>query len=187
MKRYKFLKICAGIVLSALIIIPLAFSAVSYSAENDPLVTLSYLTEIILPQMKKDVSAEIDKKIAQSAEVINHITTPDENPGENTDENSGSEENSPLGTFTLLELENGKCVYTNSVLEFIVRPGSSVSAISPFPEQGIADITNAVEYLDGDEIKINSYCLIPRGNDGRGIKVNNELSYILVRGDYYIG
>ncbi len=183
MKRYKFLKICAGIVLSALIIIPLAFSAVSYSAENDPLVTLSYLTEIILPQMKKDVSAEIDKKIAQSADVINIITTPDEN----ADENSGSEEHSPLGTFTLLELENGKCVYTNSVLEFIVRPGSSVSAISPFPEQGIADITNAVEYLDGDEIKINSYCLIPRGNDGRGIRVNNELSYILVRGDYYIG
>ena len=58
-------------------------------------------------------------------------------PDENADENSGSEEHSPLGTFTLLELENGKCVYTNSVLEFIVRPGSSVSAISPFPEQGI--------------------------------------------------
>ncbi|MBR5721439.1 MAG: hypothetical protein IKX78_03020 [Clostridia bacterium] len=186
MKRYKFLKICAGIVLSALIIIPLAFSAVSYSAENDPLVTLSYLTDIILPQMKQDVSAEIDKKIAASADIINSVTSPDKSQS-GSDENNDGEEHSPLGTCTLLELENGKCVYTNSVLEFIVRPGSSVSAISPFPEQGIADITNAVEYLEGDEIKINSYCLIPRGNDGRGIKVNNELSYILVRGDYYIG
>ncbi len=178
MKKYKFLKICAGIVLSAMIIIPLAFSAVSYSAGNDPLVTLSYLTEIILPQIKNDVTAEVEKQVNALANVT-EVTVPDDT--------ASDEMHSPLGTYTLLELENGKCVYTNSVLEFIVRPGSSVTTISPFPEQGIADITNAIEYLDGDEIKINSYCIIPRGNDGRGIKVNNEISYILVRGDYYIG
>ena len=71
--------------------------------------------------------------------------------------------------------------------EFIVRPGSNVCAVSPFPSQGIADITNGIEVLDGEKISINAYCLIPRGADGRGMTVVSEKAYIMIRGDYTIG
>ena len=75
----------------------------------------------------------------------------------------------------------------DSICEFIVRPGSRVAVISPFPSQGVADITNGIEVLGGENVSINAYCLIPRGADGRGLTVLSEKAYIMIRGDYTIG
>lgn len=178
MKR-KFLKIGAAV--SAL---AAGFCVIGYSlkpaAESDPLVTLSYLTEIIMPQIKQDILAEVSKSYGSVFDDANQDDDSSVSGEQIQTDNSES-------SYTLVELTEGECLYTDSVLEFIVRPGSSVEAISPFEAQGIADITNAAEYLDGDVIPVNSYCIIPRAGDGRGIKVINEKSYILVRGEYYIG
>ena len=173
----------------------MSFSLVSHSDNNDPLVTLSYLNDIILPQMKQDILTEVKIHNDMSGIVNDNFPTQDAlgkdySFGENSISESdkvNSNLQSSTGTYTLLELEYGKCVYSNSALEFIVRPGSDVRAISPFSEQGIADITKATEYLNGDIIPENSYCLIPRGADGRGFQVFNDKSYILIRGEYYIG
>lgn len=171
--KHKSLKIGAAALVCVLLLFVFAFSLVSYSDSdgNDPLVTLSYLTDVLLPQFKKDVLMEV-------AKTGGTVSEPDTPQTPNT---------SASGTYTLLELKKGEKLYTNSVLEFIVRPGSAVTVISPFEGQGIADITGGVEYLNGDTVAFNSYCLIPRGGDGRGIEVINEKSYILVRGEYYIG
>ena len=166
--KHKALKIGASILICVMLLSVFAFSLVSYSDGSDPLVTLSYLTDVLMPQFKKDVLMEVAKTDGSS--------------GSDSTQTSGAN-----GTYTLLELENGTKLYTNSVLEFIVRHGSDVAVISPFDEQGIADITNGIEYLDGDTVTHNAYCLIPRGSDGRGIEVLNDKSYILVRGEYYIG
>lgn len=169
----KSLKVGTVILLCALCLGAFSFSLITYSDSDDPLVTLSYLTDIILPQMKKDILMEV-----ATQENASGVISPDA-PSASASEVSGD--------YTLLELENGQCLYTNSVCEFIVRPGSDVQAVSPFETQGIADLTNGTEYLDGDTIALNAYCVIPRGSDGRGIVVLNEKSYILVRGEYYIG
>lgn len=173
--KHKSLKIGAAALVCVMLLSVFAFSLVSYSDSdsdgNDPLVTLSYLTDVLLPQFKKDVLMEV----AKTGGTVSAPDTP-QTPDAATN-----------GTYTLLELEKGAKLYTNSVLEFIVRPGSAVTVISPFEGQGIADITGGVEYLNGDSVAFNSYCLIPRGGDGRGIEVINEKSYILVRGEYYIG
>lgn len=166
----RFIKISAVVLVALTICTILSFSLISQSQGNDPLVTLSYLTEIILPKMKSDIVAEVTTSIE---------TTVDDSANITTDISSG--------TYSIIELTNGQCLYANSAVEFIVRPGSDIRAISPFPAQGIADITKNVEYLNGDSVEINSYCVIPRGGDGRGIQVFNEKSYILVRGEYYIG
>lgn len=174
--KNKKLKAGAVFLIVALLVGTFSLSLVSFSESSDPLVTLSYLTDIILPQMKKDILMEIAVQDGASGEITPPVSD------EDTDT-----PNAPSGAYTLLELTNGQKLYTNSVLEFIVRPGSDVQVISPFEEQGIADITNGNEYLDGDTVEINAYCLIPRGGDGRGIEILNEKSYILVRGEYYIG
>ncbi len=163
--KHRPLKLGTVVLLCTLLIGAFSFSLVSYSEGSDPLVTLSYLTEIILPQFKKDVLMEVAK-------------------GDTGNTNAASAESS---SYTLLELKCGQKLYAESVLELIVRPGSEVCVISPFDEQGIANITGSKEYLDGDAVEHNAYCLIPRGGDGRGIEVLNEKSYILVRGEYSIG
>ena len=158
--KKRFIKISAIVLLSLTICAVFSLSIVTNSQGSDPLVTLSYLTDIILPQMKSDVLAAVS-----------------------VSSNTSSSSNS----YDIIELTYGQCLYAASPVEIIVRPGSDVRAISPFPNQGIADITRCKEYLNGQMLDINSYCLIPRGGDGRGIQVFNQKSYILVRGEYYIG
>lgn len=183
-----------AVLICVTLIISISLSVVSFSDSSDPLVTLSYLTEIILPQFRRDVSAEI----ALQLDALNLENSGDASaeqaplPEVSGEENVGTDlddtlQTSSTGTYTLLELEKGTKVFTNSVLEFIVRPGSEVAVISPFEIQGVADITNGTEYLNGNIVVNNAYCIIPRGSDGRGIEVINEKSYILVRGEYYIG
>ena len=200
--KKRLLKTGAAIIAIVFVFGAFSLSLLSYSEGSDPIVTLSYLTEIILPQLKKDIISEVivytgnDDFIqnAGQADSFPNISTdnidtsiPKDEPSLEDTEVTSDSTTINSGTYELLELESGMCVYTNSVLEFIVRPGSSVEVISPFEAQGIADITKGIEYLNGDAVSINTYCLIPRGSDGRGIKVCNEKSYILVRGEYYIG
>ena len=54
-----------------------------------------------------------------------------------------------------------------SSLEVILRAGSVVT-ISPFDDQGIADLTSSKELYNNDPLVKNNYCIIPRGSDGRG-------------------
>lgn len=181
--KNKFVKIGAVALSTLAVGSAVSLSFATHSAGSDPLVTLSYLTEIIMPQMKQDILAELMKNPQDANTSDNTATVPEEN----TVHDEAAFDGNSVGAYTLLELSEGECLYTSSALEFIVRPGSSVTAISPFEYQGIADITNAVEYLDGDTISVNSYCIIPRADDGRGIRIENEKSYVLVRGEYYIG
>ena len=167
-----------------------AFFSVSGATKDDPLVTLGYLEEIVLPSFKQELLAEINLTYTpdDSTDAVEVSGNADE---ESADENSDETPKEVLppvsNTYTLLELDMGQTVMANSICEFIVRPGSKVEAISSFPEQGIADITNGIEVLNGDIISLNAYCLIPRGNDGRGMKVLSEKVYIMIRGEYTIG
>ena len=61
MKRY--LKTSSIILICAFTIYFCTLSVVSFSQNSDPLVTLSYLTDIILPQLKKDIIADVSVNI----------------------------------------------------------------------------------------------------------------------------
>lgn len=161
-----------------------AFVSVSAYSENDPLITLSYIRDILFPSFKQEIMTEVDER-------VNSLTFDDPSVPAYSGTESGIENTDNISqadaTYTLLELNQGQTVMADSICEFIVRPGSNVCAVSPFPAQGIADITNGIEVLDGERISINAYCLIPRGADGRGMTVVSEKAYIMIRGDYTIG
>ena len=154
-----------------------SFSLASYSAGSDPLVTLGYLTDVLLPQWKKDVEADtakmIDRRIATGVTVA-------ELPPEDIPVDISL-------SYSLLEMTKGQKLYADEPLEIILRPGSGAVVRSPFEAQGIADLTNGKEYLNGMSPAINAYLLIPRGGDGRCIEIVNEKSYVLVRGEHHIG
>ncbi len=185
--------ILAGILLIACII-----PAVSAYTDDDPLITLSYLEQVVVPALKEELidfigESLIDGKSSQNEEVQSEKEPQKDNKEESVNETQSEGEiqsettSASIGTYTLLELTKGQEITAESICEFIVRPGSKVIAVSPFEAQGIADITNGIEVLDGDEISINAYCLIPRGGDGRGMKIESESAYIMIRGEYTIG
>ena len=164
-------------VISAILLTVFALFTASAYTDSDPLITLSYLEQIFAPNLKQQI---IDEAALQSVPAASESTT----PAENVDTLTAS---SASSSYTLLELTHGQTVLANSICEFIVRPGSKVAAYSPFPAQGIADITNGIEVLGGEMISINAYCLVPRGNDGRGFTVVGEKAYVMIRGEYTIG
>ena len=153
-----------------------SFTAVfAFDTDKDPLITLSYLNEVALPSLKKDILKTVG------------LLPPDPEDEPAMEEPPVEVADSSTAVYTLLELNRGQTVMADSICEFIVRPGSIVTAVSPFPAQGIADITNGIEVLNDEEIAINAYCLIPRGSDGRGISVQSDKAYIMIRGEYTIG
>ncbi len=73
----------------------------------------------------------------------------------------------------------------------ILRSGSAI-AVSPYTEQGkiqgINNLTEGIDILDGESIPLFNSILIPRGgNDGRGVKVTSlEGAYFMIGGEYTI-
>jgi len=165
LKKRKILTSVACIAVSAVIAIFTLTSVLAYSSDSDPLVSLSYLNDVVLPMLREEFSGNIAS-------------------GSVTDANQTA---ANIGTYELLELTSGQTVLCESATVIIVSPGSLVTVVSPFEAQGIADITNGNELLSGQEIPINAYCIIPRGNDGRGFYVLSGKAYIMIRGEYSIG
>ncbi len=102
---------------------------------------------------------------------------------------SASEALSQLQTsgsvYEVVYLTKGQKLMAKTAVEIIHRAGVC-HAVSPFSDQGLADMTASVELYDGDVLTKNNYCLIPRGNDGRGIVVDSDEVYIMIRGEYTI-
>ena len=171
------LTVIFSIILGTVLTVCAMFTASAFS-DNDPLITLSYLQEIFAPALKQEIVSEIGEKTpaVNNSDAIPAVPENSQDPSANTAQ-----------SYTLIQLTKGQTVMANSICEFIVRPGSHVAVISPFDTQGIADITNGTEILADCEIPINAYCLIPRGADGRGLRVTGENAYIMIRGDYTIG
>lgn len=172
MKKKK-LTVIFSVIVGVLLTVFAVFTASAYT-DSDPLITLSYLQEIFAPSLKQEILVE-----AATVPAGSNVTQAPSSVDEAAQQGANS--------YTLLELSLGQTVMADSICEFIVRPGSRVAVISPFPSQGVADITNGVEVLGGENVSINAYCLIPRGADGRGLTVLSEKAYIMIRGDYTIG
>ncbi len=209
MKKMNFKIKTAVIILS--LVIAVITATVAFGADNDPLVTLSYINETVIPKITEDVKnavlAIIDQREDQSSDTSK---VPEEQPSDTVD---GSEEKPadtdpkdgeqpaepsvPVVTpndlsslkYKVVYLVKGQKLYatgeSNESTEVILRSGS-VLCISPFGDQGIADLTASKELYNNDPLVKNNYCLIPRGGDGRGIYAVSSDAYILVRGEYEI-
>ena len=70
------------ILITAVLLCSFSLSLVSFSDSSDPLVTLSYLTDIILPQFKKDVLMEVAKQSQTASDTSEQL--PDDGTGDNT-------------------------------------------------------------------------------------------------------
>ena len=174
-----------------------------YVPEDDPLVSLSYINEVVTPEYDKkieELTSTIDsltKTVDKLKEVLDGYeydgeTTPeedDEGPLE-TDDNPEETEEQPSAIapasnyFEVVYLKNGAKIMAESPCEIILRSGSAI-AVSIIAN-GLNDMTDGTELLNADDIPLFHHLLVPRGNDGRGIQITSEESYIMVRGDYSI-
>lgn len=169
--------------LTASVIAALAVTAfaASYDSSEDPLISLSYLTETFRPSIEKDYK----ERIAALEEKIEQLSTGGstmETTTTTTETNTASE--SAMPGYTVVELNYGDCLFASGACDIMLRAGSAF-CIAPDPTQGISDYTAGVELLNKDSLTKNHMCLIPRG-DGRGIMATAQSVYVMVRGEYTI-
>ena len=153
----KFLIFVIAALAAGLVLVPTVAYAAEYLSENDPIVTLSYLKDIFAPQLKEEIKSETA------------VPAPETSVG-----------------YEVVELSAGQTLTSGTgTVELILRPGSAATVISEHEQNGLSDITSALEVLNGEEVGVNHALIIPR-NDGRGIKITSDKAYVLVRGDYKI-
>lgn len=182
----RFFASLSGILICLIIVAMTITSVFAYSTEDDPLITLSYLNEIVIPALKQEFTELFTNDNTNNEDTNTEANNNQENTDITPDVTAEEIDLTGIGTYDLLELKEGQKVLVNSAVEIIVRPGSKVTCVSPFPSQGIADITNGNEILNDQEIPINAYCILPRGDDGRGFLVHSKDAYIMIRGEYTV-
>ena len=186
MKTKKILILAVSILTVGTIALMTFFTSAEYSSSNDPLVTLSYINETLIPQIEQKVTEKVIATL--KAEGLDPKETPEEPPTETPTETIPSADLTSL-KYTVVHLTKGQKLFANGEntesLELILRAGEATS-ISPFEDQGIADLTASTQLYNGEPLVKNNYCIIPRGQDGRGIEIISEEAYLLVRGVYEV-
>ena len=150
--------------LIAIVIFVAASAVVSFAApgdSGDPLVTLSYITDTLIPQL----DAHIDKKVD---EALDNYTP---------SKGGGSSEG-----YILVNVKKNQKLIGGEGTEFVVRSGSGV--IIATANGGLADLTVGLDLPDGSEAPLNHLLLSPR-NDSRGIQFTTN-AIVLIRGKYTV-
>ncbi len=174
----KITKKAASIISLAAACIMLAVAVIAAGGDSsDPLVAQSYVDKKV-----KDLQIKIDVLDDQLDLLDKKITTM----------------SSDALSYKVVTLKNGQTLYASgdesTSLEVIYRRGGTVVVVSPFTDastrQGVSDFTHGTEIYNGETIPTDSYLIIPRGSDGRGLRATNlgegHSAYFLVRGEYEI-
>lgn len=201
MKTYKLIALAAAfsLTLTAFPLLVMGDDA-AYDPENDPLVSLSYITEVLTPAYEKKI-AELTGTVDELTETI---STMHEALEELEDQLSDSEKKrgeaderlaeleaalsesagSTLGGFEVVYMKKGAKLLAESPCEIILRSGSAI--VVSITVNGLNNVTDGTELLNAVEVPLFNQLLVPRGGDGRGIQITSEDSYVMVRGDYSI-
>lgn len=101
---------------------------------DDPVVTKSYIVDVVVPQLK----AYVEQKV------------------------SGGSSDSYSDTFTVVDVKAGQKMIFDAGAEFILRKGQGV--IIGSQQGGISDTTYGYDLGDGTELPANHMLIVPRGD-----------------------
>lgn len=146
-----------------------------YGSSADPLITLSYLTDVFMPEVDTaindtveaktfEMTAELDATIAELETKYNEASIA-----------------SAASTYTVISMSDGERLVGVKGCEIMLRIGSAYCNAPASPgliDTSTADILENGEYL----VKNHMYMVTI---DGRGIQADGDIM-IIVRGDYTI-
>ncbi len=204
MKQKKWKAITSAVLLAALVVAGAIAIAAEYGTSDDPLVSLSYINNVLAPQISEKVdeiiaektgslgseldakinsiSGEIDDKISEytsknAEELVTDAFV--SNVAEKVAEKVGSSGTS--STFALVKLKSGQTLTAKVGCEALLRLGSATCVSSGTP--GLIDMTTGGDLSGGKSLEKNHLYLCTV--DGRGIRATSDAT-LLVRGPYSI-
>ncbi len=139
----------------------------AYSSKTDPLVSLSYVNDVLGPQIMAQVLEKIESEYVKISDITDMMS----------------------GELTLITLSKGDTLMSKGVCEIVLLSGNATSLITASSNieagQGLIDVTDGTVVTNGALIKANHKIVIPKA-DGRGIIVTGDTITLIVRGAYTI-
>ena len=180
----------------------------SFDSSVDPLVSLSYINEILVPDLENQIkearliaetnsekaSKEDVERVAENINKLEEKLKVLEATVKAIQKSLEDDAEKPLSAaYNVVYLKYGQKIYSQRYsFEVILRTGEA-EVISSYSyeqgseyAQGVADVTAGVDIQNGGAISKNHLLVVPSGGDGRGILITSEDAYLLVRGEYYI-
>ena len=182
MKKKELFTAVGAVVLSILLIVGVstAAGAAGYGSQEDPLITMSYLNDVFVPEMMQKVEevfsglqeryfAMFDSRLQQYTQQVQEMLTA---PAAGTDE-----------VFTVLTLTRGQMLTATAGSELLIRSGSAVS----YGESGtlLSDVTSGDVLSEmGTTLAENHMYVVT--STGSGIYAASDQVTLLIRGEYTV-
>ncbi len=162
----------------------------TFDLESDPLISLSYIEEILTPAYDEKIAElikenkELTEKLTAFEETLKKASETITALEGKITELETAEPSAALGQYEVVHMNKGAKLIAKSPCELILRSGSGI--VVSITSNGINDFSDGTELMNAEEIPLYHGLLIPRGNDGRGIQITSNEAYVMVRGEYEI-
>lgn len=153
-------------------------AATTLGTQSDPLVTLSYLTGKLKPQIMSDVSANISAAQSSMAPALNAQIN--QFKADIDAKLSGTAAQSSAA-FSVVSLNKGQTVTCGVGTELLMRLGTA-TAVGSAP--ALVDSTSGTTLSDGSTLVTNHMYLVTI--QGNGLKATATSVKVLIRGAYVI-
>ncbi|MBE6622052.1 MAG: hypothetical protein E7630_03765 [Ruminococcaceae bacterium] len=138
-----------------------------YSSQDDPLVSLSYVNDVLGPEIMAQVLSKIETEYVKISDI-------------------GM---ASAGSYTYVTLKKGQTLMAKACCEVVLLEGTATTVVTSSANVaagvGISDLTAGTVNVNGSLLPANHYMVIPKA-DGRGLVVSSDTAIILVRGEYNI-
>ena len=158
MKKFKSLKLIISILCIFVLCLPTI--AADPGSADDPLISLSYLNDVIMPQ------------------IVSYVDTSVANAGNG----SSIYDNTANGTYDIVNVWNGQTIIGDQSCHMILRMGSATIVSSQ--KGGVADVTSGTDLSHGSFVPANHLLIVPVG-DGRGMKMHTD-GIIMISGKFTV-
>ena len=152
-----------------------ALAATNYGTADDPLVTLSYLNDVLRPELDEKFDSMLDEKSDELKDKLDAAVKELEEKYEN------SSAGGTMSTYSVVTIENGQKLTGAVGTEIMLRVGSA--KVSSPASPGLIDTTTGGILENGEQLVKNHLYMVTI--DGRAI-VSTAHTLVIVRGQYTI-
>lgn len=147
-------------------------------SQTDPLVTMSYLTDVNTPAILKQVDAKLDSREQALVDKLDGVA---DTYAQEVESLMGSSGGSASSVFSVVTVKAGQQLLGSTGCELLLRSGSATCVAASAP--GLVDSTDGSTLAAGGAVQPNHLYLITA--DGRGLKATADAT-VMVRGSYTI-
>lgn len=147
-------------------------------SQTDPLVTMSYLTDVNTPAILKQVDAKLDSREQALVDKLDGVA---DTYAQEVESLMGSSGGSASSVFSVVTVKAGQQLLGSTGCEMLLRNGSATCVAVSVP--GLVDSTDGSTLASGGAVQPNHLYLVTA--DGRGLKATADVT-VMVRGSYTI-